>query len=232
MAAFKYLLCSPVIACAIGIGCGAEPREANPVNGDADGESPQCWSAPKECRQLLECVSASNPAQLQALEVQYGEGGSCWCDTSQPEAQACYESCVDQLAQAIEQNPTEPRCHGRYCAIEELDPTQPYGPVAEDGSCPNYGNSPQLPLQNPFDLPGSVCAPKCGGIAKYCPEHTQTTADGTCYVVVDDVQYCVARCWVDPLHFGPTGTQCQCGARCQPFGGPDAEGNLRGICTF
>lgn len=192
--------------------------------------NPQCWDAPKQCLQLLECASAVFPDELQALEAEYGEGGSCWCGT-EAAAQSCFQNCVTRLNQAIEQNPTEPLCHGQYCPIEELDPMQPYGPVT-DGSCPNYGNSPQLPLTDPFGLSGSVCAPKCGGIAKLCPEHTQTTADGTCFLRVGDTDYCVSRCWVDPLHFGASGTQCQCGARCQPYGGPDGEGNLRGICTF
>ena len=231
MTVLKYLLCSPVIACAIVIGCGAEPREANPVNGDADDESPQCWSAPEECTQLLECVRASNPAQAQALEVQYGERGSCWCDTTQPEAQACYESCVDQLAQAIEQNPTEPLCHGQYCPIEELDPEQAYGPPI-DGGCPDYNGGEQLLLEGPFGLDGSFCSPKCSGVANYCPDHPQTTAEGTCFLTVGDSNYCVARCWVDPLFLGESGTQCQCGAICQPYGSPDGEGNLRGICTY
>lgn len=253
MSALKHLLWSSVLACAIGGGC-AEPDEEMPPNGndgaglndggpDDDEDEPvggegepggddgQCWDAPEKCLQLLECASVISPDQLEALEAQYGEDGSCWCGTTEAEALACYETCVDQLANAIEQNPTEPRCHGQYCPIEELDPDQPYGPVT-DGTCPNYGNSPQLALQQPFGLPGSVCSPKCGGIAKFCPDHPQTTADGTCYVVVEETEYCVTRCWVDPLQFGPTGTQCQCGARCQPFGGPDGEGNQRGICTF
>jgi hypothetical protein len=236
MTALKYMLWLPLFACAIESGCTTEPSPSGEAPGDdADNDngdaSQQCWDAPAECLQLLECASVLVPEQLEALAAQYGEGGSCWCDNTEAAAQTCYETCVEQLRQAIEQNPTEPLCHGQYCPIEELDPEQPYGPVS-DGTCPNYGNSPQLPLQNPFSLPGSVCAPKCGGIAKLCPDHPQTTADGTCYIAMGDTDYCVARCWVDPMYFGASGTQCQCGARCQPFGGPDGEGNLRGICTF
>lgn len=235
MTALNYWLCLPVFACTIAISCFTESSEELPLDGDAnaEGEADQseCWSAPAQCLQLLECASVLAPEQLEALEAKYGERGSCWCNTTEDAAQACFQSCVTELNQAIEQNPTEPLCHGQFCPIEELDPTQPYGPVT-NGSCPAYGVNPQLPLQNPFGVPGSVCAPKCGGIAKLCPDHPQTTADGTCYISVGDTDYCVARCWVDPRHFGASGTQCQCGARCQPFGGPDGEGNLRGICTF
>jgi hypothetical protein len=231
MTRLNYLLYLPVFACAITISCSTESGDEMLASGDAEANPPQCWDAPKQCLQLLECASAIFPDELQALEAEYGEEGSCWCGSTEAEAQDCFASCVDRLDQAIEQNPTEPLCHGQYCPIEELDLTQPYGPVT-DGNCPNYGNSPQLALTNPFGLSGSVCAPKCGGIAKLCPEHTQTTADGTCFLSIGDTDYCVSRCWVDPLQFGASGTQCQCGARCQPYGGPDGEGNLRGICTF
>jgi hypothetical protein len=171
------------------------------------------------------------PDQLPDIEAQFGEGGSCWCDNTEEAAQACFETCIEQLANAVEQNPTEPLCHGQYCPLEELDPEQPYGPV-QNGSCPDYGISEQLALQNPFGLPGSVCAPPCSGIANYCPGHPQTTAEGVCYLTVDDTNYCVTRCWVDPFYLGESGTQCQCGAICQPYGGADGEGNLRGICTY
>ena len=117
--------------------------------------------------------------------------------------------------------------HGGY--LEELDTEQPYG-KPDNGSCPNWGQSAQLALDNPFGVPGSVCSPKCSGIANYCPEHTQTAADGTCMIQVGNDAHCLNRCWVDHTVVG--GTQCQCGATCQPYGGPDGEGNLRGICTF
>jgi hypothetical protein len=227
MTSLKYLLMLPLFTGAIA-GCDADPIEGSP---DAAGDNEQCWDVPAKCLQWVECTGALNPEAQQTLEAKYGESGSCWCGTTEAQAQECYHTCAEQLAHVIEQNPTEPLCHGRACPLEQLDPKQPYGPVI-DGACPNYGNSPQLPMKNPLGLPGSVCAPKCGGIAKLCPEHTQTTADGTCYILVEGAEYCVSRCWVDPFYFGATGTQCQCGARCQPYGGPDGEGNMRGICTF
>ncbi|MFO7565167.1 MAG: hypothetical protein R6X02_21155, partial [Enhygromyxa sp.] len=195
------------------------------------GEAPQCWDAPQRCLDFVTCAGAIIPDQLSAIEAQFGEGGSCWCGTTEAEAQACYQTCVQQLNQAILDNPTEPLCHGQYCPIEELDLEQPYGPVI-DGACPDHRGSPQLPVTNPLGLPGSVCAPKCSGLANYCVDHTQTIAQGTCFLSVGEDNYCVSRCWVDPYHLGRTGTQCQCGARCQPQGPPDGEGNLRGICTF
>jgi hypothetical protein len=201
-------------------------------NGDGDGGAQVCWDAPQTCLDFIQCAEAVVPQQIDAIEAQFGVGGSCWCDNTEEAAQACYETCREQLASAVEDNPTEPLCHGQYCPIEELDPTQPYGPVT-DGTCPNFGNnSPQRPVENPFGLPGSFCAPKCSGIAKYCVDHPQTIAEGTCFLTIDDTDYCVARCWVDPYHLGKTGTQCQCGARCQPYGAPDGDGNLRGICTY
>jgi hypothetical protein len=44
----------------------------------------------------------------------------------------------------------------------------------------------------------------------YCPESSQTSAQGTCYIQVAGVDHCVSRCRVDP----------------------DGEGNMRGLCTF
>ena len=68
------------------------------------------------------------------------------------------------------------------------------------------------------------------GLGNFCPNHDQTTAVGTCYIVLGDTNYCISRCYVDSEVIG--GTQCQCGATCQPYGGPDGEGNMRGLCTF
>jgi hypothetical protein len=79
-------------------------------------------------------------------------------------------------------------------------------------------------------VPGGFCSPPCTGVANSCPEHTQTAAAGTCGLNLGGEDHCFSRCWVDPNVIG--GTQCQCGATCQPSGGPDGEGNLRGICTF
>lgn len=230
MSALKYLLWLPIFTWAI-VAC--DTGSNGDLTGDGEENLPhgRCWDAPEKCLQWIECAGVLQPDQQSALQAEYGEMGSCWCGTTEAQAQECYKTCVSQLGEAVEQHPTEPLCHGRYCTLDQLDPEQAYGPVV-DGACPNYGNSPQLPLQNPFGLPGSVCAPKCGGIAKLCPEHTQTTAAGTCYIQFEGTDYCLPRCWVNPYHFGATGTQCQCGARCQPFGGTDAEGNLRGICTF
>lgn len=195
--------------------------------GDGDGEA-GCFDAPAECLRFVECIGAIVPDQQATVEGQFGEDGSCWCGTEQ-EAQDCYKTCIDQLDTAIENNPTVSACHESKCSIDELDPEQPYGPIT-NGSCPDWNGKPQQPFDGPLGLPGGYCAPECSGIAMSCPEHTQTSADGTCYLIAGDKSYCVSLCWVDPTVVG--GTQCQCGATCQPYGGPDGDGNLRGICTF
>lgn len=211
---------------------GHEASEMGETGEDtADTDTPGCaYPVPEECLRFVDCVGAITPAQRAQVEAEYGENGSCWCGT-QAEAQACFATCVSQLDAAIENYPTVAECHPSSCSLDELDPSQPYGPVV-NGACPAWNGSPQLPLVEPFGLPGSVCAPPCSGIAQSCPDHTQTAADGTCYVVVNDTNYCVSRCYVDSVQLLPNSTQCQCGAICQPHGGPDAEGNLRGICTF
>jgi hypothetical protein len=144
------------------------------------------------------------------------------------EAEACLFECVEQVTNAIEQNPTEAECHESYCTLDQLDPGEPYGPVV-DGACPSWNGSPQLALEQPLGLPGSVCAPPCSGLADVCPDHPQTAAEGICYLIVGNTNYCVSLCYVDPTVVG--GSQCQCGATCQPTMS-DGEGNLRGICTF
>jgi hypothetical protein len=101
-----------------------------------------------------------------------------------------------------------------------------------NNSCPAWNGASQLPVVNPFGLPGSVCAPACSGIAQSCPNHSQTAAPGTCYLAVGGTNYCVSRCYVDSAVIFPGSAQCQCGATCQPHGPSDGEGNLRGICTF
>lgn len=204
-------------------------------NGDGDGDNEGdgdddggCFNAPEECLRFVRCIGTLVPDQQSTVEGQFGEEGSCWCGT-EAEAQDCYKTCVQQLNTAIKNNPTVSACHQNSCALEDLDPTQPYGPIV-NGSCAEWNGKAQTPFQNPFGLPGGYCAPECGGIAKACPEHTQTSAQGTCYATVGDKSYCASRCYVDPTLIG--GTQCQCGATCQPHGPADGEGNQRGICTF
>jgi hypothetical protein len=201
--------------------------------GDGDGDQtgdgdPGCYPAPEVCLRFINCIGALVPDQLEMVEDQFGEGGSCWCGGEEM-AQDCYATCVTQLDTAIMNNPTESACHENVCSLDELDAAQPYGPIT-NGSCPDWSGQPQMPMNSPFGIPGGFCSPKCSGLAMSCPEHTQTAADGTCYIIIGEDAYCVSQCWVDPTVVG--GTQCQCGATCQPYGGPDGEGNLRGICTF
>jgi hypothetical protein len=172
------------------------------------------------------------PDLLEDIEADYGENGTCWCGT-EAEAQLCYETCVTQVELALESNPTETACQSQVCGLDELDPTQPYGPVI-DGACADYDAgqgvmAPQVPIMNPLGLPGSFCSPKCEDGTNQCPESNQTSADGTCYLTLGMENYCISRCYVDSTLIG--GNQCQCGARCQPQG-TDGEGNMRGICTF
>ncbi len=189
-----------------------------------------CVDPPQECLRLVECVDAIAPEQRLEVEQRYGAEGSCWCGTVD-EINACYTTCLSQLDAAITNYPTESACHPRSCELDELNRDEPYGPV-EDGSCPTLMGLEQIPLEQPLGLPGSVCAPPCAGIAQTCWDHSQTVAAGTCMLTIGDENYCVARCWVNSAQIYPSGTQCQCGATCQPHGGADGEGNLRGICTF
>jgi hypothetical protein len=211
----------------VGDGDGDENGDGDPTSGDGDGD-PGCYPAPDECLRFINCIGALAPDQLPTVEEQFGEGGACWC-SGDAMAQECYATCVMQLETAIMNSPTVAECHENYCTLDELDPAQPYGPIT-NGSCPDWNGQPQMPIQGPFGIAGGFCSPACSGLAMSCPEHTQTAADGTCYIIIGDESYCVSQCWVDPTIVG--GTQCQCGATCQPYGGPDGEGNLRGICTY
>jgi hypothetical protein len=209
-----------------------DPGDGDP--GDGDGDTGGCVTTqPPECVLFVECISGIAPSQQAAVEAMYGAEGSCWCGTVD-EANECFATCVDQVELALETHPTVNACHAEKCGIEELDPTQPYGPI-ENGACGLYTAEsgemlPQVPFQSPLGVPGGVCAPGCSGLANYCPESTQTSAAGTCYIQAMGELYCVSRCWVDSTIVG--GTQCQCGATCQPEGAPDGENNMRGICTF
>lgn len=199
-------------------------------SGDGDGE---CYPQPAECAQFVRCIGALVPSQLETVEAQFGENGSCWCGSEQ-QAQGCYATCLSEIDKAMMSNPTESQCHESVCALEDLDPEEPYGPIV-NGSCSPYTSEQgepidQMPIMNPIGVPGGFCSPKCSGLANYCPEHSQTAAQGTCYLVLGQDNYCISRCYVDPEVVG--GTQCQCGATCQPQGAPDGEGNMRGICTF
>jgi len=205
------------------------------TTGDGDGDSNptggECFDQPEICAQFVRCLGALAPGQ--EVEAEYGADGSCWCGTDE-EAQECYKTCVDQVDAAIKSKPTESACHENYCTIDELDATQPYGPIV-GGGCSDYTSAQgemiaQMPIESPFGVPGGFCSPACSGLANFCPDHPQTTADGTCYISIGEESYCVARCWVDPTIIG--GTQCPCGAVCQPQGANDAEGNMRGLCTF
>jgi hypothetical protein len=203
--------------------------------GDGDGDtSSECFNQPPICDRFIRCIGALVPSQLATVEEQFGPMGSCWCGATEDEAQACYETCVEQIDNALATEPTEQACHEEVCGIEELDPDQPYGPI-ENGACAPYLSEQgepieQTPFMGPLGLPGGFCAPACSGLANYCPESSQTSAQGTCYLQAGGELYCVSYCYVDSEVVG--GHQCQCGATCQPYGGPDGEGNMRGICTF
>jgi len=182
---------------------------------------------------FVQCIGAIVPDQLASTDAKYGAEGSCWCGT-QDEAIACYTTCIEQVEKARESNPTQQACHKSSCTLDELDPTQPYGPI-QNGACPVWDPGSgttytQVPVNNPFGVSGSYCSPPCTGIANTCTQHPQTSASGTCSLIVGGQEHCSLRCWVDSTVIG--GTQCHCGATCKPHGGPDGEGNLRGTCLF
>jgi hypothetical protein len=242
-----------VAACQDDTGMDTMATSAETTNGDGDGDSGdgdgdsgdgdgdadtndtgECVTEqPPICEQFVRCIGALVPDQLPTVEEQYGVDGSCWCGTVD-EANECFATCTEQVDNAIMSNPTEQQCHESVCGIEELDPNEPYGPIVNGACAPYMGEGgdmlPQDPIMSPFGVPGGFCAPPCSGLANYCPESAQTSAQGTCYLQLGMTLYCISRCYVDPTVVG--GTQCQCGATCQPQGGADGEGNLRGICTF
>jgi hypothetical protein len=208
----------------------AETQDTADTTDTADtADTADCmYEAPEECLRFVDCFSTLFPEDAASFEEEYGVDGSCWCGT-QNDAQVCLASCTTQLESALEAYPTVGQCQADYCPLSELDPTQPYGPVV-NGACPNYDGAPQLPLVEPLGLPGNTCSPECTGLANYCPESSQTTAQGTCYIQSGSDLLCVSRCFVDSTLVG--GSQCQCGATCQPYGPPDGEGNMRGVCLF
>lgn len=201
------------------------------IGTDDDGG---CYEQPPECAQFLLCIDAIIPGQGASLEAQYGTDGSCWCG-SEADAVACYNTCRDEIEKGKDNFPTVKYCHENWCELDELNLEEPYGPI-NGGSCDPYLGAdgetmvPQYPVMNPFGVAGSFCTPECSGIANACPEHTQTSATGTCYLIQNNQELCISRCYVNSEAIG--GTQCQCGATCQPQGAPDGEGNMRGICTF
>lgn len=224
--------CEEGVCVGVGVGDG-ESGEGMDGDGETgtDTDEPACmqnWDPPGVCLQFVECIGALAPDQQAAADAMYGAEGTCWCGT-QEEANQCYNFCIAQIEDALMEFPTESACHEVSCDLSELDPDEPYGPVV-NGTCPNWDGEPQQPFVEPLGLPGSVCAPACSGVAKYCPEHSQTSANGTCYIQSGDVAYCVSRCYVDSTVI--SGAQCQCGATCQPHGAPDGDGNMRGVCTF
>ena len=223
-------LLGPAAVCDGGVCVGGELGGGGGSEGDESGGSgcTATTEVPDECLRWVGCVAALTPAEAAAAEAEYGAEGSCWCGT-EAEASACYQDCLAGLSAANDSDPTESACHASSCSLAELDPSEPYGPVV-DGACPDWNDEPQVPVVDPFGLSGSYCAPACSGLANFCPDHAQSTAGGTCYLVVGETELCVSRCYVDPNHLG--GNQCPCGATCKPYGSPDGEGHARGLCLF
>ena len=105
---------------------------------------------------------------------------------------------------------------------------QPYSPV-QAGACTPFDGQPRFAFVDPAGLLGNYCAPACLGVAQTCPDVAGTSAEGKCFFVKDGTQHCAAWCRID----APAGSaQCPCGATCQPYGPPDDDGNLRGVCLF
>jgi hypothetical protein len=206
-------------------GAAGESDVAATDDAGDDTDTSGCFPQSAECAQMIECLDVLVPdADLDDFNPE----GACWCG-SEAEASACHELCVEQLALAVEQHPTLGACHGRACPLDELDTTVPYRPWPCTGQ--HELEFPSDPADAP--VPGSYCAPICGTgfAAGDCPDHPQTVAEGTCFWIAGDVELCALRCFVDPFLYA-SGSQCQCGATCQPYGGNDGDGNARGICTF
>jgi len=217
-----------------GDGSGAEHAdEGSDAGGDGDPTCTANHEVPEDCLRFVECIGAIVPDQRASTEAKYGANGSCWCGSNE-EAIACFKTCIDEVDKAREAHPTVQACHKSSCTLDELDQTQPYGPI-QAGSCPAWNpgggvSYPQAPVTDPFGVVGSYCAPPCSGVTNACPQHPQTSASGTCSLLVGGSEHCSLRCYVDSTIIG--GTQCHCGATCKPHGGPDGEGNQRGTCLF
>ena len=197
------------------------------------GSAVECVPVPEICQRFLRCVDALVPEQSGPIGELLGEGSECWCDGDPASAAACAQTCTEELDKALEVEPTEVACHASSCAIDEHDDTQPYGPILA-GECNLYLSGAdwleQDPLYEPLGLAGSFCSPSCDGIALVCPDNAQTTAEGSCFIADPEGNQCVSRCFVDSTLHG--GNQCPCGATCQPYGTPDGDGHVRGICTY
>lgn len=214
---------------------GDENGENDNGENDNGSEGSECFEAPELeiCERFIACLDQIAPGQGASQVDKYGPDGSCWCNSTEEEALECLSTCQEEIAKALVNFPTANACHESYCTLDELDPAQPYG-LPEGGSCADFDWNgapyPQIEIANPLGVPGTFCSPACSGIANACPDSSQTSAEGTCFIAQGDTNYCISRCYVDSTVIG--GTQCQCGATCQPYGGPDGEGNMRGICTF
>src|SRR5690606_9449768 len=64
------------------------------------------------------------PAQYDAVQAMYGEGGACWCN-GDDQAQECYGTCVTELEKAIDAFPTAQMCHQSWCRSRISIPTSP-----------------------------------------------------------------------------------------------------------
>ena len=199
---------------------------ANESGSGSGSDEAGCATPQSEvCAELLVCLGAAIPDQVDAATAQFGADGPCWCGDQQV-ADICTQSCTDQLEATHAAFPDVPACGEEPpCS---LDPSAPYGPPS-NGVCPDYMGMPQMPFVDPFGLSGSYCAPACQGIAESCPPQGQTSAEGTCFIN-GNPSLCALRCYVDPEVVG--GEQCQCGATCVPDGTTDGEGHQRGLCLF
>jgi hypothetical protein len=62
------------------------------------------------CATYVECASALAPDTQMAIEEAYGPEGTCW--SSQSNADACTNTCEEQLAMLAQDNPGQAECQG------------------------------------------------------------------------------------------------------------------------
>lgn len=112
-------------------------NDTGPDDSNAEAESSEdtgsCINQPKQCAELVACLEVVLPdIDVSSIEA----GGSCWCDSTPQEAQACAEHCVSQLEIVEKQFPDVEECGGG--GSNDDDPTTGDGDGDGDpGPLPN-----------------------------------------------------------------------------------------------
>ncbi len=129
--------------------------DSDPGPGGGGGSDPAGGSSP-ECDRYLVCVSAVDPAGVEAAESSYGETGSCWQDEGD---EACSQHCSDGLASLAAANPGTPECPDRVTIIAGLSGNSAAGQTTYDSVCGTsncHGPNGDDGASNAGDLPQTI----------------------------------------------------------------------------